>query len=252
LCDEGLVLGQLKTDDKSNEITAIPELLRVLDIRGATVTIDAMGCQTEIARTIVDGGGHYQLQVKDNQPTLLADVKSTFAEADDPRRRSVDEAPRPQVEVFEQVEKGHGRLEERRVELCRDLAWMTTAERWASLNYVLRVTRTRTDLRTGKTSTETSYGIGSNPAFDAPRAARTTRDHWLIECSLHWVLDMAFNEDQARHRAKNLAQNFTTLRHFALNLIKGDKGRKLGVANTRKRAGWDHAYLLQILTSETG
>src|SRR5205814_5254962 len=135
-CEEGLVLGQIKTADKSNEITAIPELLRVLDLRGATVTIDAMGCQTAIAKAIVDGQGDYLLNVKENQPALLKDLVCTFTEAADPRVRSVDERPRPVVEVFEEVDKGHGRLEERRVELCRDLTWMMTADRWPRLSYL--------------------------------------------------------------------------------------------------------------------
>jgi predicted transposase YbfD/YdcC len=252
LSDEGLVLGQIKTADKSNEITAIPDLLRVLDIGGATVTIDAMGCQTAIAQTIVDAGGDYLLAVKENQPALHQDVVSTFAEAHDSRLRTVEERPRPPVEVFEEVNKGHGRIEERRVELCRDLSWMMTADRWVGLAYLAQVTRKRTVLATGKTSTEIAYYIGSDRNADASTAARGIRRHWAVENQLHWVLDVAFHEDQARHRAHHLAQNFSTLRHFALNLLKRDPHRKLGIANSRKQAGWDHAYLLQILTSEAG
>lgn len=250
LCEEGLVLGQIKTAAKSNEITAIPELLRVLDLRGATVTIDAMGCQTEIAKTIIEGQGHYLLSAKENQPALCADIVATFAEAANDRVRSVDERPRPVVEVFEEVDKGHGRLEERRVELCRDLGWMMSADRWAGLAFIVQVTRTRTTLGSGKTSTEKAYYIGSQARATAARVAGGIRGHWGIENSLHWVLDMAFDEDQARHRAHNLAQNFSTLRHFALNLLKRDPDRKVGIATSRKRAGWDHGYLLQILTSE--
>jgi hypothetical protein len=128
LSEAGLVLGQRKTGVKSNEIIAIPELLRVLDLRGATVTIDAIGCQTEIAAAIVAGGGHYLLQAKDNQPTLRHDIAATFAEAADDRRRTVDEVPRPTVERFEEVDKGHGRVEKRTLALCHDLAWLTTAD----------------------------------------------------------------------------------------------------------------------------
>jgi len=248
MSEAGLVLGQRKTETKSNEITAIPELLKVLDIRGTTVTIDAMGCQTEIAKTIREGGGHYLLAVKDNQPTLHQDLQATFAEAADPRRRTVDEQPRPVVEVFEQVDKGHGRLEIRTLSVCRDLAWLTTTERWNGLCFVAKIVRQRTVLTTGKTSTETSYYIGSDEEATATIVAHTIRRHWTVENQLHWVLDLAFREDDARHRAGNTAENMTLLRHFALNIVKSDPHRKLGVANTRKRAGWDRHYLIALLT----
>jgi len=250
MSETGLVLGQRQTDAKSNEITAIPELLQLLDLREATVTIDAMGCQTEIAKTICGGGGHYLLAVKDNQPTLHEDLQVTFAEADDDRRRTVDEQPRPAVEVFEHLDKGHGRVETRTVSLSRDLAWLTTAERWEDLSFVVRIVRQRHVQATGKTSTETAYYIGSDEAATAAAAADKIRRHWGIENQLHWVLDLAFREDEARHRAPNTAANMTTLRHFALNLIKADKRRKLGVANARKRAGWDRSYLVSLLTGE--
>ena len=248
LSDAGLVLGQRKTGEKSNEITAIPELLRVLDIREATITIDAMGCQTKIAQTVIDGGGKYLLAVKDNQPTLHCDILQLFIEADDERRRAVDEAPRPSVTVFEEVDKGHGRVELRTVTLCRDLDWLTTADRWPDLAFVARVTRERTVVSTGKTSLENAYYIDSDKEASVEKVAHNIRSHWSIETSLHWVLDMAFREDEARHRAKNTAQNFTTLRHFALNIVKQDPHRKVGIANSRKRAGWDREYLLQLLT----
>jgi predicted transposase YbfD/YdcC len=248
MSEAGLVLGQRQTDAKSNEITAIPELLKVLDLREATVTIDAMGCQTEIAKTIRDGDGHYLLAVKDNQPTLHEDIQAVFAEADDDRRRTFDEQPRPQLEVSEQVDKGHGRVETRTVSLCRDLAWLTTAERWEGLSFVARIVRRRHVQVTGKTSTETAYYIGSDGAATAVATAEKIRRHWSIENQLHWVLDLAFREDEARHRAKNTAANMTTLRHFALNLIKSDNKRKLGGTNARKRAGWDRGYLVSLLT----
>ncbi len=249
LSEAGLVLGQVKTEAKSNEITAIPELLRLLDIRGATVTIDAMGCQTAIAETIVDGGGHYTLAVKDNQPTLHEDIQTCFNEADDERMRAIDEHPRPEVERFEDVDKGHGRVEVRTVDLCRDLEWITTSEKWKDLSFVARVIRERTVLTTGKTSVETAYFIGSDPKATAEAVEDAIRRHWHIENKLHWVLDVGFREDEARHRAKNTAENMTLLRHFALNIIKNDSTRKLGVANTRKRAGWDRGYLLSLLSN---
>lgn len=249
LTEAGLVLGERKTADKSNEITAIPELLRTLDLRRATVTMDAMGCQREIAGTIIEGKGDYLLSVKANQPKLHEDVMRTFAEAGDARRRSVDELRRPEVEKFEELDKGHGRLEKRMVKVTRDLDWVTEVERWPGLKVLVEVTRERTLLTTGNTSVETVYYIGSDGRLNAEQAGRTIRRHWGIESELHWVLDMAFREDEARHRAHNVAQNMTTLRHFALNIIKQDKKRELGVANSRKRAGWDRRYLIELLTN---
>jgi predicted transposase YbfD/YdcC len=249
LCDAGLVLGQYKTGEKSNEITAIPELLRVLDIKGATVTIDAIGCQTEIAKTIVEGGGNYLIAVKDNQPTLRQDIETVFTQASDGRIRSRDELERPSIDVFEESDKGHGRVEKRTVRQCRELSWLTTAERWPGLTLVAQVIRERTVVATGKTSTEAAYYIGSDSHTSAESTGRTIRRHWGIETELHWVLDVAFREDAARHRARNTAQNLATLRHFALNVVKQDGERKVGVATARKRAGWDRNYLLKLLTA---
>ena len=162
----------------------------------------------------------------------------------------MDEQPRPLLEVFEHTDKGHGRIETRTVSLCRHLAWLTTAERWEGLSFVARVVRQRNVQATGKTSTETAYYIGSDKAATAATTGKNIRRHWGIENQLHWVLDLAFREDEARHRAKNTAANMTTLRHLALNLIKSDKKRKLGVANARKPAGWDRSYLVSLLTGE--
>lgn len=251
LSDQGLVLGQTNVAEKSNEIVAIPELMRLIDLRGATVTIDAMGCQTEIARTIVERQGDYLLAVKENQPALHGEIVETFSEAADSRHRTTDELPRPAVETFEETDKAHGRLERRHVELCRDLGWVQTAERWAGISFVAKVTRERTVLSTGKASIETAYYIGSHQTLGAEGAARLIRRHWSIENGLHWILDMAFREDEARHRAGHAAKNLSTLRHFAMNLLKRFPDRK-GVAGARKRAGWDHDYLLRVLTWEAG
>ena len=240
LTEAGLVLAQQKTADKSNEITAIPELLRVLDLKGATITIDAMGCQTEIAKTIIEGGGNYLIAVK------------TFAEASNDRKRSCDELVRPEVEIFEDHDKGHGRMEKRSVSITRNLDWLTDGERWPGLKVLVQVRRERTLLATQKTSSETAYYIGSDGPVGAERAGQTIRRHWGVESELHWVLDMAFREDEARHRSHNTAQNMTTLRHFAINIIKGDNSRKVGVANSRKRAGFDRRYLLQLLLGANG
>jgi predicted transposase YbfD/YdcC len=247
MSDAGLVLGQQKTADKSNEISAIPELLRLLDIRGATVTIDAMGCQTKIASTIIDGGADYLLAVKDNQPTLHDDIKMAFDEALSKEPRPLDQPALP-LKSHTTVNDGHGRIEERTVHVCSDLSWMTTAQEWAGLSYIALVESKRTELSTDKTSTELRYYIGSGAGANPETVGNTIRRHWWIENQLHWVLDMAFREDDARHRAKNCAANFTTLRHFAVNLLKLDKTKKLGIANKRKIAGWNREYLLHVLS----
>jgi len=247
LCGEGLVLGQLKTSDKSNEIKAIPELLSVLSISGATITIDAMGCQREIAEAIIDGGGNYILAVKSNQPLLHRQVQDTFVELDDPRHRALDETPRPQAETFEETTKDHGRIETRRVRVTRDLTWVMSQERWKGLSFVAEVTRERVLVRSGKIATEKAWFVGSGQIGSAERVARAIRNHWGIENELHWTLDMAFNEDRARHRARNTAANMSTLRHFALSIIKRDPNRKLGVANARKIAGFKRDYLVTLI-----
>jgi len=247
MSDVGLVLGQQKTADKSNEITAMPQLLRLLDIRGATVTIDAMGCQTKIASTIVDGGANYLLAVKDNQPTLHDDIKTAFEDALNSQPRPLDEPALP-LRSYTSVNDGHGRIEERTVHVCPDVSWMTTAADWKGLSFVALVESKRTELSTNKTSTERRYYIGSETDPDAEKVSDQIRRHWGIEKQLHWVLDMAFREDAAQHRAGNCAANLTTLRHFAVNLIKLDKTKKVGVANKRKIAGCDRDYLLHLLS----
>jgi predicted transposase YbfD/YdcC len=251
LAGAGLVLAQTQVRDKTNEIVAIPEVLSVLDLRGTTVTIDAMGCQTAIAEAIVEGGGDYILSAKDNQPTLRQEIVETFAEADDDRRRSVDEPPRPELLEYEETEKSHGRLETRRIRVTTELSWVMSKERWADLGFVAEVHRERTVLASGKTSTETAYYIGSGTPESAAAVARLIRGHWRVENELHWVLDLAFREDEARHRAKNAAANMATLRHFALALVKQDVTRKVGVANSRKRAGFDREYLIHLIQGAT-
>lgn len=247
LAGAGLVLSATQVKEKENEILAIPELLAVLDLRRATVTIDAMGCQTKIAETIVAGGGDYLLAVKENQPALLKAVVETFADADNPRRRTVDEVPRPEVVEHTEMDKEHGRIETRRVRVTSRLDWVLSKERWEGLGFLVQLQRQRTIVSTGKSSTETAYYIGSGSPGPAADVGRKIRDHWRIENELHWVLDLAFREDEARHRAKNAAANMATLRRFALGLVKQDPNRKLGVSNSRKRAGFDRNYLIELM-----
>ena len=247
LCGAGLVLSSTQVREKENEILAIPEVLAVLDLRGATVTIDAMGCQTGIANAIVEGGGDYLLALKNNQPSLRSEVEETFVEVDDSRRRAIDEPGRPRVLEHEETNKDHGRIETRRVRVTADLDWILSRERWRGLGFVVEVRRERTIVTTGKTSAEAAYYIGSGEPPSAAEVASKIRGHWSIENQLHWVLDLAFREDEARHRAKNAAANMATLRHFALGVVKQDATRKVGVANARRRAGFDRAYLIHLI-----
>jgi len=248
MSDAGLVLAQQKVDKKSNEITAIPELLKLVDIRGATISIDAFGCQKKVASTIIGAQGDYLLAVKGNQPTLHSDVKATFDSTQGASTDDLENGRFLPVEVYTTKEKGHGRLEERTISVCKDLSLLSTADNWLGLSFVAMVCSKRTIISTKKTSTASRYYVGSEAEASAKTVATKIRRHWGIENELHWVLDMAFREDEARHRTKNCAANYTTLRHFALNLLKLDKTKKIGIANKRKAAELEQEYLLQLLT----
>ena len=228
-----LVLGQRKTDAKSNEITAIPELLRLLELTATTVTIDAMGCQKSIAGQIVEQKGDYVLAVKQNQPSLLADIKDSF------QMLATDA-------VDEQIDCGHGRVETRRCSVLGDLSLVDHTENWAALRSLVRIEATRYHKATGKQEHETRYYIASLKP-DAARLNAVIRQHWGIENKLHWVLDVAFGEDQSRKRAGNAAQNFSLLNRIALNLIRKDKSTKGSIRGKRLQAAWDDAFLWQLL-----
>ena len=238
-----VVLGQLKTDEKSNEITAIPQLLDLLSISGCIVTIDAMGCQTEIAQKIVDKAGDYLLAVKKNQGHLYEDIEWLFELA--------TEANYAQ-EGFEQdktVNKGHGRLEVRRCWTITDTEWLSyirDRHRWPGLSAVVKVSATRT--RDKRCKPEVRYYIAScTPSAETLLAA--TRAHWGIENQVHWVLDVVFNEDGTRIRDVNSSQNLVVLRHMALNLLRHEKSSKLSLRAKKLKASWDHTYLRKILAS---
>jgi predicted transposase YbfD/YdcC len=239
----GLTLGQVRTADKSNEITAIPELLSTLEIKGAIITIDAMGCQHDIAAKIIEGGAHYVLGVKDNQPGLAEAIKQWFYAADGGKM------DRPFWDDI-QTEKDHGRIETRRCLVTNDVAWLEQQKQhWAGLQSLIMVESTREIIGrngTGKASVERRYYISSLPA-KAALLGKTVRAHWGIENCMHWVLDVAFREDDSRIRIGEAAQNFAILRRIALNLLKNEKTTKLGIATKRLKAGWNEAYLAKVL-----
>ncbi len=234
-----LVLGQRKVDEKSNEITAIPELLKVLDLHGCIVTIDAMGTQKTIAEQIVQQGGDYVLALKGNQGNLFEAVQQRFEAAPAQDYQALE------PDVDETTETGHGRLETRRCWCLGGVADLIDAEQWTHLTSIAKVESQRTI--DGQTSAEVRYYI-SSLAPDAERLASSIRTHWSVENPLHWVLDVAFQEDDCRIRTDHAPENFTLLRHLALSALNQEKTAKLGIKNKRLRAGWDDDYLLKVLT----
>jgi len=228
-----LVLGQRRVDEKSNEITAIPKLLDALELSGTIVTIDAMGCQRAIAEKIIAKKADYILAVKENQAHLLEEIKDSF------QMLAADA-------VEEEIDYGHGRVEQRRCTVIADLGLIEKAAEWASLQGIVRIESERFHKATEKTETEIRYYITSL-APDAMRLNRASRQHRGIENKLHWVLDVGFGEDLDRKRAGHAAQNFSVLNRIALNLLKQDKTSKRGVHGKRLKAGWDNDYLLHLL-----
>lgn len=235
-----LVLAQRKIDEKSNEITAIPDVLQLLDLEGCTVTIDALGCQTTIAKQIVQQGGNYILAVKENQEQLYRDIVDTFRYADDARWRGIAHAQ------DRRVNGDHGRIETRDAWLISDpdvLAYLNPTGRWAGLASIGMIQTER--ITDGTPAYERRYYILSGTPT-ARTFAEAVRGHWGIENSVHWVLDVTFDEDRSRVRTGNAPQNFAVLRHIALNLLRHEPSK--GSINTKRfRAALNEQYLLKVL-----
>jgi len=233
-----LVLGQRKVDAKSNEITAIPQLIKLLELDGCIVTIDAMGCQKQIAKQIIERNADYVLALKDNQGNLFADVQQIFAHAQSCNFAGIEHS-------FDQtVEKGHGRVEIRRCWTMAQVEFLVDADQWKKFTSIGMIQAERR--LQGKVEQETRYYI-SSLSSDAARLSQAVRSHWWVENALHWVLDLAFVEDTCRVRKDHAPENLAVIRHIALNLLSQETSLKLGIKNKRLRAGWDEDYLLKIL-----
>jgi predicted transposase YbfD/YdcC len=236
-CSQQLTLGQVKVDGKSNEITAIPKLLEIIDIAGATITIDAMGAQTKIAGQIIDGGGDYVIALKGNQSNFHDEVSNFFTQAEKVDFEGVDH------QTYHMSEEGHGRSEKRTVYVTEDIGWFLQRDDWPGLKSIsLLISECTVE---GKTSIERRFYFSSRSA-DARKIAYAIRSHWGIE-SCHWILDVAFDEDSLKARAGHVAENLSLIRKMGLALLKQDKTTNGGVELRRKQAGWDPDYLLSLL-----
>jgi len=241
---DNLVLAQQAVAEKSNEITAMPEVLKLLDIKGAVVTVDAMGTQTEIAAQIVKAGGDYVMAVKKNHPTLCDSIQRALDEMILEKFVGVEHV------YHETTESGHGRIDTRKTWATDQIDWLKRREEWSGLNSVIVVESIRRLIASGEVKTSRRYYIASLLSDSGERFANLIRNHWSIENTQHWCLDMAFNEDQSRVRANHGDQNLAALRRIALGLLRRDKSIKLGAKNKRLKAGRNREYLLRVLLSK--
>ena len=237
--EQAVVLGQVRCEEKSNEITAIPELLKILNLEGCIVTIDAMGCQREIVEEIIERGADYVISLKGNQGNLHTEIKDYLDWAERIGFKEIS------YDYCETLEKDHGRIEERRCWVREEIGWLEQKEEWKNLKSVVLVEAIREVIGKEKT-VERRYFISSLEA-NAEQSLRAVRGHWAIENELHWCLDIGFREDDCRVREAKSAENLATLRHIGINLLKQEKSCKRGIEGKRKKAGWDESYLLKVL-----
>jgi predicted transposase YbfD/YdcC len=243
--ENALVLGQVKVKDKSNEITAIPELLRVLELEGCIVTMDAMGCQKDIAANIIDKHADYVLALKGNHATIHDEIKEFFADAVAPcATKCAQTVTEGTMDFFQTIEKNHGRIETRRCWQSTDIEWCQDRALWKSLKSFGMVESIRNVK--GKRSIERRFFLSSLP-LDAQRFGKAIRDHWGVENSLHWSLDVTFREDHSRARTMNADQNIATLRRIALNCINKDRSKKCSQRQKRIFAALEPEFLKQLL-----
>lgn len=236
---QSVVLGQVKCAEKSNEIKAIPELLRILDLTNCIVTIDAMGCQKEIVTDIAAQHADYVISLKGNQGTLHREVKDYLDWA---ARRRFSEI---EFDYAQTLEKGHGRIETRCCWVTEEIGWLAQKAEWTNLKSIIMVESER-EIMGGAKTCERRYFI-SSLAANAAQALRAVRGHWAIENELHWCLDIGFREDECRTRTGNAAENLATVRHLGLSLLKQEKNSKRSIKGKRLKAGWDEQYLLKVL-----
>jgi predicted transposase YbfD/YdcC len=237
-----MVLGQLATDAKSNEITAMPKLLKLLDLDGAVVTLDAAGCQKAIASQIVDQGGDYVLALKANQAGLHAETVTLFDQCLRDDCHGID------YTTAATTNGGHGRIEQRRIWATSEIAWFSERAKWKGLRSLIRVENTR---RVGQeTSKELRYYISSLPADNPEKLLGYIRGHWSVENHLHWCLDISFADDDRRIRKGHGAENFARLNRIALNLLKAQTKHKVGIKTKRLCCGWSNEYLGRVLTHQ--
>lgn len=239
--ENGLSLGQMSTEEKSNEITVIPELIKRIDVKDSIVTIDAMGCQKEIARTIVEAQGDYVLAVKDNQPKLHEAIQEVFS---DPRQNELVKRPHRQHQT---TDNGHGRLDERHYVLAKLPGDFPGKDQWPGLKAIGMAVRT-TQRPDGTRTGDVRYFI-SSAFLSGKRFAEAVRGHWAIENSLHWVLDVTFDEDRGRTRKRRIADNLSWLRRFAISLLKRHPSED-SIKGKSRMAGWSNEFLMEVLTKQ--
>ena len=240
-----MMLAQVKIEDKSNEITAIPELLKMLDVENSIVTIDAMGCQTKIAKQIRSQNADYVLVLKENQKTLYDDVESIFGRAEENKQKQYKKVlHRRKIEKI----KNHGRIETRRYTLVSARDPLFFELRWPGLRGLGKIDVVRTV--NNEVTRSTRYFLTSLEYEDIDIFMEAVRKHWQIEVDLHWSLDVSFKEDHSQVRIGNAAENLALIRRIALNLLKQEKTHKNGITCRRKTAGWDHKYLLKVLQAD--